>query len=68
MRAAAIGALIPLNPQPLQVGDQRSFIFGARAFGVGVFDAENKRAAVMPSKEPVKKSRSRAANVQKTGR
>ena len=55
------------EPEPAQsIVDRRGRFFGVAGF-VGVLDAQDKRAAVMPREEPVEERRARAADVQITG-
>src|SRR6266508_5380795 len=65
--AAHMRAFIPVQAEPLQpfVNCGRRFFDMARL--VGVFDSQNELSAVMPRKEPVKKRRSRAAEVEIAG-
>ena len=62
--AAHMRAFIPVQAEPFQsiVNCGRRFFDMARS--VGVFDAQNEFAAVMPRKEPVEERRSRAADVE----
>jgi hypothetical protein len=62
--AAHMRALVPVQAEPFQsiVNCGRRFFDMARS--VGVFNAQNEFAAVMPRKEPVEERRSRAADVE----
>ena len=66
--SADVRTFVPIQPEPTQavINRGRSF-FGVARF-IGVFDAQNKCAAVMPREKPVEKRRARAADVQITSR
>ena len=65
--SADVRAFVPIQPEPAQ-----AFINGRRGFlgvalGVGVLDAQDQRAAVMPAKSQLNKRGARAADMQVTG-
>ena len=61
-------AFVPIQPEPMQAVVNRRGSFLRVARFVGIFDAQNKCAAVMPREEPVEERRARAADVQIAGR
>ena len=64
VRAADAGPLVPFETEPAHPLENAGNHLVRRALRVGVFDAENKRAAVMPCEEPVEQRRARPADVQ----
>ena len=61
-------SFIPFETEPAQAVQDNFDRFLRVAGHVGVFDAENERAARMAGVEPVEQRRAGAADVQKTGR
>jgi hypothetical protein len=51
--AADVTALVPIEAQPFQVGDELTFVPGLAAFDVGVLDAKHHDPALLPGKQPV---------------
>jgi len=68
VRAAQLRALVPAQPQPPQSVEDPAHHVGRRAFGVGVFDAEDECATVAAGIEPVEERRTCATDVQIAGR
>ena len=68
MRSADVRALVPVEAEPAQPVEDAGDHVGRRALDVGVFDAQDERAAVAPRVEPVEERRAGAADVQVTGR
>jgi len=66
--SANIGAFIPVNSQPLQVFEDLRFIPRLAALHVGVFDAQNHRAILLPGEQPVEQRGARVAHVEMSGR
>jgi len=62
--AAHFGAFVPLEAQPAQAFHYVFQRTGHIAGAVGVLDAEDKRASVVASEEPVEESRSGTAYVE----
>src|SRR5271170_4455469 len=46
--AADVGTFVPINPQPLQIGDQLIFEASFAAFDIGILDAQDHGAALLP--------------------
>ena len=65
--AAAIDAFVPLQPHPLQVVLDGLLGLARRSLEVGVFDAEDERAAAVPCEQPVEERCSRVADMEVTG-
>src|SRR5439155_25894449 len=65
--SADVGAFVPIEAKPVESVTNRRHCFLDVACLVGVFDAQNEFAAVMPGKKPVEKRSARSANVQITG-
>ena len=57
-------AFVPVQAEPFKSIVNRSYRFFDMARPVGVFNAQNEFAAVMPRKEPVEERCSRAADVE----
>src|SRR5215472_11082151 len=51
--AAHVRALVPVQPQPLQVGDELIFEADFAAVDVGVFDAEHHGSTLLAGEEPI---------------
>ena len=68
IRPSKIGALIPIEAKPLQVGDELILKARLAALEVGVFDAQNHGAAGFAGVEPVDERRAGVADVQLTRR
>ena len=68
VRSADLGTLVPLEPQPAQALENSADHLRRRTLEVGVFDAQDERAAVPPGEEIVEKRGTRAADVQVAGR
>jgi len=62
-----VGAFVPIEAKPLESVTNRRHRFLDVACSVGVFDAQNEFAAVMPCEKPVEKRRARPTDVQITG-
>ena len=60
--------LVPVQPQPLEAFEDRARALVGAARLVGVLDAQQELAAMLPSKEPVEERGARAAHVQVAGR
>ena len=67
MRAAHLGAFIPLHAQPLEIGDEIDQGLGVVAGLIGVLDAEQEIAADVPGEEPVEQRGAGPADMQITG-
>ena len=67
VRTADLRPFIPVEPEPSQAVENAGDHVGRRALDVGVFDAQDERAAVPPRVEPVEERRARAADVQIAG-
>ena len=67
VRAADLRALVPIDPQPAQAIEDAGDHLGLRALDVGVFDAQDERAAVTAGIQPVEESGARAADMQVAG-
>jgi len=50
---ANVGTFVPVEAKPFQVGDELIFKARFTAIHVGVFDAEDHGAALLPREEPV---------------
>src|SRR5205823_10137017 len=66
--AAHMRTLVPIKTEPLQPFVNRRHRFLGVARPVGVLDAQNEFAAMMSCEQPIKKRRSRAANMEITSR
>src|SRR5919199_1246120 len=60
--------LVPLELQPAQGVEDLLDVLGRRAFTVGIFDAQEERAAGPARQQPVVERGPRAADVQRAGR
>ena len=56
VRAADIGAFVPVQAEPLEIGNELIFKAGFAAFDVGIFDAQHHGAAIVPGEKPVEQS------------
>ena len=65
---ATIRTLVPVEPEPLQVGEHAALALIARALDIGVLDAQHERAAMLAGEEPVEVRRARPADVEIAGR
>ena len=63
-RPADVRTLVPLEPQPAQVGEDGRLVRLVRARRVGVVDAQDEAAAVVAGEEPVEERGARRADVQ----
>ena len=61
-------ALVPFDSEPLQPGEDAVDQFRAVALDIGVLDAQQHRAALVPGKKPVEQRGARAAHVEIAGR
>src|ERR1035441_17706 len=68
MRTAHVGALVPIDAEPLQVVQQLIFVAGLAALKVGVFDAQDHGSAGLAGEQPVVKCGAGIADVQLPGR
>ena len=66
--ASHAGALVPVEPEPSHAVEDAVDHLGGRALDVGVLDAEDERAAVVPGEEPVEEGGAGAADVEVAGR
>src|SRR6185436_8333445 len=64
---ADVRPFVPVEPEPPHAVDDARDHVPRRSLGVGVFDAEDERAAVTAGEEPVEQRRARAADVQVAG-
>ncbi len=65
--AARAGAFIPVQAEPAQAVEDPADHLVRRSLGVGVFDAEDERAAVPPREEPVEERGTRPAYMEVPG-
>ena len=65
--AARIRPLVPIKPEPSQAIDDAGHHFPRRSFGVGILDAQHKRAPLLTREEPIEQRRPRAADVEIAG-
>ena len=68
VRAADLGALVPVQAQPAQAVEQVPVGLLGVAGGVGVLDAEDERAAGVPGVRPVEQRRPHQPDVHHAGR
>ena len=68
VRAADLGALVPVQAEPAQAVEQVPVGLLGVAGGVGVLDAEDERAAGVPGVRPVEQRRPHQADVHHAGR
>ena len=68
VRAANLRTFIPVDAEPAQPIEDSGDHLGLGALHVGVFDAQDERAAVTTGVEPVEKRSAGAADVQVAGR
>jgi hypothetical protein len=64
---ASVGAFVPIEAEPFQIGDELIFEAGFAAVKVGVFDAEDHGSTLLPGEKPIEKSCAGIANVQMAG-
>ena len=67
-RALADRALVPADPEPLEVGEDRVLGPRHRALGVGVVDAKQHRAALFAREQAVHERREGAPEMERAGR
>ena len=67
IRPAHVRPFVPVQAQPLEVGDELIFEAGLAAFDVGVFDAQHHGAAFLPGEKPVEQRGTRVADVEMPG-
>ena len=67
VRTACSGTLLPCQSKPMQVFHQLVFVASFTTVRIRVFNAQHKRAAVVPREEPVVKGSPRIADMQKAG-
>jgi hypothetical protein len=65
--AAHVGAFVPVETEPFQVGDELIFKADFAAIDVGVFDAKYHSAALLAGEEPVEESGAGVADVKVPG-
>src|SRR5579872_3295123 len=65
--AADIRTLVPIQPEPFQIGDELGLMPLFAAFDVGIFDAQDVRAALLPGNEPVIERGTGVTDVQLAG-
>jgi hypothetical protein len=63
VRAADVGALVPVEPEPPQVFEDARFRVARRSDRVGILDAQNERAVLAVRQEPVEQRRPGIAHV-----
>ncbi len=68
VRAADIGAFVPVQAQPLEIGNELIFKAGLAAFDVGIFNAQHHGAAVVPGEKPIEQSGAPIADVELSSR
>ena len=68
VRPTDVGAFVPIQAEPLEIGDELIFKAGFAAFDVSVFDPQHHSAALPPGKKPVEQRRARVAHVELPGR
>src|SRR5271157_30784 len=64
VRSAHIGTFIPVETEPLQVFEKLAFEAFFAALDVGVLDAQDHGAALLPGEQPVEKRGACVADVQ----
>ena len=64
IRASRLRPLVPVDPQPLQLLEEILLEGLGRPGPVGILDAQDKDAAVMPGVKPVEERRPRVADVE----
>src|SRR5262249_25559040 len=64
VRAADLGALVPVEAEPLEAVEDRLERLGDIPLLVGVVDAQDELAAVLAGEEPVEQRRADAADVK----
>src|SRR5260370_24992102 len=62
--SANVRTFFPIQPQPLEILQQLSFVARLTAFDVGVFDAKYKCTELLPRKTPVEARRSDIPDVE----
>src|SRR5204863_7816245 len=68
VRAADLGALVPVQAQPAEPVEDRLQGLRHVALLVGVVDAEDELAVLLPGEQPVEQGRADPADVQVAGR
>src|SRR5262249_13595111 len=63
-RTPNVGPFIPIETQPIQIGDELVFKTRFTPVDVGVLDAQNHRPAVLSGKKPVKQGGAGIADVK----
>jgi hypothetical protein len=66
--AALLGALVPVDAQPVQGVQDGGESLGGVAGEVGVLDAEDEGASVVPGERPVEQGAPHVADVEVAGR
>src|SRR5215469_1505773 len=66
--AAHVRAFVPVETQPLQIGDQLIFEAGFAAVDVRVFDAEHHGPTLLAREKPIEESGAGVADVKVAGR
>src|SRR5579862_6408426 len=66
--ATQVRSLVPVEAQPLEVGDQLILKAGFAALDVGIFDAQHHGSTLLPGEKPVKQSSARITDVKMPGR
>src|SRR5271165_6159620 len=64
IRPPDVRALLPINAEPLQVLEQLSLIARLAALDIGVFDAQDHDATLLPCEQPVEERGAGVADVQ----
>ncbi len=67
VRSAQVGPFVPVETQPLEVGDELIFKAGLTAFDVRVLDAQHHGAALFSREKPVEQGGTCIANMQMPG-
>ena len=65
---AHIGAFVPVQTEPLEIGDELIFKTSFAAFDVGVFDPQDDGATMAAGEEPIEQSSTRIAHMKLAGR
>ena len=66
VRAAHLHSFVPLEAHPAQIVENRLLRLARRALEIGVFDAQDERAALAAGEQPVEQCRSGVTDVQMT--
>src|SRR5438046_2357689 len=64
MRSADIGTFLPIEREPAQIAEHHLFRFARRTRLIGVFDAQDERAAVPLREKPIENRGAHATNVK----